>query len=63
MNVIRSIYNSKQNNDYIDKIGEINKYIYQNYCNVKNGLSHKEKVEFFLYKNLNFLYRLLIKFV
>ena len=63
MNVLRSVYNSKQSNDYYDKICEIDKYIYQNYCNVKNRLKRKERFEFVLYKNLNLLYRILIKLV
>lgn len=60
MNVIRAIYKSKKEKQYLKNLDSYRKYIKENYASVKANLRIKEKVEYVLYIWLRPVYKLLV---
>lgn len=63
MNVLRAIYHSGKQNDYIHEIVDCTTYVKEHYKSLKMQLSSKERLEYFLFTNCRHLYLLAIKFV
>ena len=61
MNLIRKIYLSKKEKSENIELNKLTKYIFDNYSNIKNKLTVKEKMEIFIYKYMRFIYRYLIE--
>lgn len=61
MNVLRAIYISNLQNDYSKEIKDIKEYLNSNYRIVFKSLKSKEKIEYFIFKNFNILYKSLVK--
>lgn len=61
MNILRGIYNSRQEEEYQSEIENCKEYVSKNYHRVKEILSKKEKIEFFLLERVFLVYKILIK--
>ena len=61
MNIIRKIYLSKKEESENIELNKLTKYIFDNYSNIKNKLTVKEKMEIFIYKYMRLIYRYLIE--
>lgn len=61
MNVLRSIYKTKRQNEYPQKVHDCTQYVVTNYTQVCGNLRVKEKCEYMLFMYLLSVYRLLIK--
>ncbi len=61
MNIIRSISKNGIRAQYLLNIAEYENYINSTYNNVKYLMCMRERVEFFLYQHVRFLYNLLLK--
>lgn len=61
MNVMRHIYKEKEIKEYSQELIQYKKYVIDNYKTIKNQLRTKERIEFFVFKNLPILHRLIVK--
>ncbi len=61
MNVLRAIFKAELDREYSKEVNTFKEYVNSNYINVKNSISFKEKIEFVLFNNFKFLYRILSK--
>ena len=61
MNIIRSIYKNFKENDYSNQIYEYSSYVKENYPKVSALIELKEKVEYFLFVKVRWLYLCIIK--
>ncbi len=61
MNISRNIYKANEQKNYIIELKEYKKYALENYACVKNELTKKERVEFFLFKNSPCLYKIMVR--
>lgn len=61
MNISRNIYKAKQQTNYVNELSEYRKYLLKNYNIVKAQLKNKEKIEFFLFKNMPCLYKIMAR--
>ena len=61
MNIIRNIYKVKEQKNYASEIKEYKKYVLENYVRIKSLITKKERVEFFIFKNFPYLYKIMVK--
>lgn len=60
MNVIRSIYRSGKEHENVELLKQLNSYIDCHYLGISKYLKLKEKIEYFLYKNIKVVYKHLL---
>ena len=61
MNILRHIFKDNLQKEYREEIKQFKSYVCNNYKSVKNQLKKKERLEFFMFKHCQFLYKLLAK--
>lgn len=57
MNVIRNIYKNFKENNYSKQVCEFSRYVKEHYPKVSSHIKFKEKIEYFLFVNVRWLYR------
>ena len=62
MNVLRSIFNVREENDYYKEVLSYKDYVKHQYSIVKNQLRFKERVEFFFFVYCIHIYKIFTRY-